>query len=171
MGVPPTAAPAAAAIDVQREEEISRAWRGARPLRDSPLQFDDAPGAKDGERHLISGPSPPYLSDLFEARLVLELNAHGGEDDVAAEREVLAVQPRHRPAREEPGGLGGRPLGHLLDEESERLREVEVLGQISAYLEPGDAAPEGARVEHELADLNGNTPSRVKPPEWAKRWN
>src|SRR5437016_9900659 len=89
MGDPPTAAPAAAAIDVQREEEISRAWRGARPLRDSPLQFDDAPGAKDGERHLISGPSPPYLSDLLEARLGLELNAHGGEDDVAAEREAL----------------------------------------------------------------------------------
>jgi hypothetical protein len=33
-------------------------------------------------------------------------------------------------------------------------------------------ALEGARiVEHELVDLNSNTPTNVEPPEWATRWD
>src|SRR5204863_9285787 len=105
------------------------------------LELDDSPASQDSEGHLIPRPKlVPALPHRLKARLVDELDAHGGEHDVSTQWDVPTVEFRHDPAWAKPDGLRRRPLGHLLDKEAEALRKVEVLGEISADLKPGHAA-------------------------------
>src|SRR6266849_6640567 len=116
------------------------------------LELNHAPGPEHREGHLIPGAElGPALPHLLEAHLVHERDPHGGEHDVSAQGNVLAVNLGNGAAGAKPNGLGGRLLGHFLYQEPKGLREVEVLSQVSADPEPGDAAPEGAPLEHELA--------------------
>src|SRR5262245_23066492 len=120
--------------------------------RNPALELDHAAGAKHLEGHLVPGAELRLARPhFFEARFVLELDAHRLEHDVAAKRNVLALDLRDNAARSKSDGLGGRLLRHFLGRQAEGLREIEVLRHIAAHPEPGDPAPEGTLLEHQLA--------------------